>query len=230
MRRRKTQNYTTVGGDADKAAGDESAAESQAAGAQDDDPSTGNGADGMNGAGPPAAGAGDTPEAAAPTALPEATPEERLAAIQAERDDFTDRMLRIDAEFENFKKRARKAETDAVAEARERVLKDMLEVVDNLERAVGTQVAGGNGDAGAVLKGVDLVLRVLKQKLERHDVKAFDAAGQPFDPRVHEAISRIASADVPAGSVAVELQKGYRVGERLLRPALVSVSTGPATG
>ena len=85
-------------------------------------------------------------------------------------------------------------------------------------------------DGGAVLKGVDLVLRVLKQKLERHDVKAFDAAGQPFDPRVHEAISRVASADVPAGSVAVELQKGYRVGERLLRPALVSVSTGPATG
>jgi molecular chaperone GrpE len=142
-------------------------------------------------------------------------------------------MLRIAAEFENFKKRARKAETDAVAEARERVLKDMLEVVDNLERATGAhgQVPGngaGSADGAAVLKGVNLVLRLLQQKLERYEVRPFEAHGQPFDPRVHEAISRVASADVPSGAVAAELQKGYRVGERLLRPALVSVSSGPA--
>jgi molecular chaperone GrpE len=229
MRRRKTQNYNTVGsGDAEQAGGDDPAAD-----AQDDDASGGNGADGINGAGSPSNGAGDDAAAAsapaAPAAgLPEATPEERIAALQAERDDLKDRMLRIAAEFENWKKRASKTQTDAVTEARERVLKDMLEVVDNLERAVGMQAGGADG--GAVLKGVDLVLRVLKQKLERHDVKAFEAAGQPFDPRVHEAISRVASAEVPSGSVAVELQKGYRVGERLLRPALVSVSTGPAAG
>ena len=139
-------------------------------------------------------------------------------------------MLRIAAEFENFKKRARKAEIDAVAEARERVLKDMLEVVDNLERATGAQSqATGNGavDPAAVLKGVNLVLRVLHQKLERYEVRPFESQGQPFDPRLHEAISRVES-DVPSGAVAVELQKGYRVGERLLRPALVSVSTGGA--
>jgi molecular chaperone GrpE len=182
---------------------------------------------------PGAAGNGEDPtlaeaEAAAPAVapeLPEATPEEKLAALAAERDDAKDRMLRIAAEFENWKKRARKEQTDAVAEARERVLKDMLEVVDNLERAVGMQ-AGGKGDGAAVLKGVDLVLRVLKQKLERYEVRPFDAAGQPFDPRVHEAISRVAHPEIPAGSVAAELQKGYRVGERLLRPALVSVSSG----
>jgi molecular chaperone GrpE len=68
---------------------------------------------------------------------------------------------------------------------------------------------------------------VVQQKLERHDVKAFEALGQPFDPHQHEAISRVESADVPAGAVAVQLQKGYRIGERLLRPAMVSVSTGP---
>ena len=159
--------------------------------------------------------------------LPEATPEERLAAVTAERDDARDRMLRVAAEFENWKKRARKEQTDAVAEARERVLKDMLEVVDNLERAVGMQAAGkASADGAAVLKGVDLVLRVLKQKLERYEVRPFDAAGQPFDPRVHEAISRVAHPEIPAGSVAAELQKGYRVGERLLRPAMVSVSSG----
>ena len=235
MRRRKTQNYNTVGGDAEKTSGEEQGADAQAGEEPGGDGSGGNGADGMkmNGAGPSAAGAGDdapAASAAAAGALPEATPEERIAALEGERDDFRDRMLRIAAEFENWKKRASKTQTDAVTEARERVLKDMLEVVDNLERAVGMQ-AGGNGgaDAGAVLKGVDLVLRVLKQKLERHDVKAFDAAGQPFDPRVHEAISRVESAEVPAGAVAAELQKGSRVGDRLLRPAMVSVSTGPAS-
>ena len=186
-------------------------------------------------------GSGPVPEGAAAEAspagapeLPEATPEEKLAALAAERDETKDRMLRIAAEFENFKKRARKDQTDAVAEARERVLKDMLEVVDYLERAVAMQ-AGGNGagavDGPALVKGVDLTLRLLKQKLERYEVRPFDAAGQPFDPRLHEAISRVEHAEIPAGSVAAELQKGYRVGERLLRPAMVSVSSGakPAT-
>ena len=228
MRRRKTQNYSTVGGDGDKPAGDEqTTAEAEGA-----DASGSNGADGANGAGPhtddgPGDGAGEAEGAPDIGGAPPTTAE-RIAALELERDDYKDRMLRIAADFENWKKRARKAEADAATEARERVLKDMLEVVDNLERAVGMQAGNGAADGSAVLKGVDLVLRVLKQKLERHDVKAFDAAGQPFDPRVHEAISRVASADVPAGNVAVELQKGYRVGERLLRPALVSVSSGPA--
>ena len=194
-----------------------------------------NGAAPADGAPDPAAfGAGADPavaeaaSAAAPE-LTEATPEEKLAALAAERDDFKDRMLRIAAEFENWKKRAKKEQTDGVNEARERVLKDMLEVIDNLERAVAMQTsAGGNGgvDGSAVLKGVDIVLRLFKQKLERYEVRPFDATGQPFDPRVHEAISRVEHKEIPAGSVAVELQKGYRVGDRLLRPALVSVSAG----
>jgi len=172
-------------------------------------------------------GPGNAPDIA--PELPEATPEEKLAAVTAERDEMKDRMLRIAAEFENWKRRARKEQTDAVAEARERVLKDMLEVVDNLERAVGAQTAGnGSPDGASVLKGVDLVLRVLKQKLERYEVRAFEATGQPFDPRLHEAISRVAHPEIPSGSVAAELQKGYRVGERLLRPAMVSVSSGAA--
>jgi molecular chaperone GrpE len=185
---------------------------------------------GADAAGPPSPTAGVDPleaVAAAAPELTEATPEERLAALAAERDELKDRMLRIAAEFENWKKRARKEQTDAVSEARERVLKDMLEVVDYLERAVGMQAAGnGTVDGAAVLKGVDLVLRLLKQKLERYEVRPFDAAGQPFDPRVHEAISRVEHPEIPAGSVAAELQKGYRVGERLLRPAMVSVSSG----
>ena len=185
-------------------------------------------ADAANGAGAEPGANADPVDAAAAMApeLTEATPDEKLAALGAERDELKDRMLRIAAEFENFKKRSRKEQTAAVAEARERVLKEMLEVVDYLERAV--QTGTGGVDGAAVLKGVDLVLRLLKQKLERYEVRAFDAAGQPFDPRLHEAISRVEHAEIPAGSVAAELQKGYRVGERLLRPAMVSVSAGAA--
>jgi molecular chaperone GrpE len=161
--------------------------------------------------------------------LPPATPEDRLTALAAERDEIKDRMLRIAAEFENWKKRARKEKDDAVASAKESVLRDMLEIADNLERAASAQAKGGDGavDGAAVMKGVNLVLRVFQQKLDRYEVKPFEVAGQPFDPRVHEAVSRIESAEVPSGSVVTELQKGYKIGERLLRPALVSVSTGP---
>ena len=160
--------------------------------------------------------------------LPPEGPEERLASLAAERDEIRDRMLRIAADFENWKKRARKEQSDAVAQAREAVLRDMLEVADNLERASAQAPGNGVVDGAAVLKGVSLVLRLFQQKLERYEVKPFPAAGQPFDPHLHEAISRVESADVPAGSVAAELQKGYKVGDRLLRPAMVSVSTGPA--
>jgi len=163
--------------------------------------------------------AGDGVEAA----LPPATPEDRAAALEVERDELKDRLLRLAAEFENWKKRARKEQTDAVSQARESVLKDVLEVVDNLQRATSSNAA----DPAAIVKGVELVLRVAQQKLERYEVKPFEVTGQPFDPRVHEAVSRVESDTVAAGNVAVELQKGYRIGERLLRPAMVSVSSGP---
>jgi molecular chaperone GrpE len=180
---------------------------------------------GASGGKPPneAGGAGE----AAPADAASATPEERIASLETERNDARDRMLRIAAEFENWKKRARITQAEAEASARERVLKDVLDIADNLERATDAHAAGA-GDVASVLKGVTLVLRLLQQKLERHDVRPFEAKGQPFDPRVHEAISRIESADVPAGAVAATLQKGYRIGEKLLRPAMVSVSTGPA--
>jgi molecular chaperone GrpE len=174
-----------------------------------------------------AAGSMADESAEAPPELPPATAEERVAALEAERNEAKDRMLRIAAEFENWKKRARVTQSEAEASARERVLRDMLEVADNLERA--TEHAGdGSVDGPSILKGVTLVLRLLQQKLERHEVRPFDAKGQPFDPRLHEAISRIESPDVPSGAVAVEMQKGYRIGDKLLRPAMVSVSTGPA--
>jgi molecular chaperone GrpE len=168
----------------------------------------------------------------APTSEPElglpppSTPEEKIASLEAERNDTKDRMLRIAADFENWKKRARKEQTDAEGRVREGVLKDMLEVVDNLERATSAYVNAENGqvDGAAVLKGVNLVLRLFQSKLERYGVKPFDAKGEPFDPRLHEAISRIPTDEVPPGNVAAEMQKGYRIGDKLLRPAIVAVA------
>lgn len=163
--------------------------------------------------------------------------ERRLAEVEAERDEIKDRMLRIAADFENWKKRARKEQEDAEAKVRESVLKDILDVMDNLERATsaygsaegGTGPRAGAADGAAVLKGVGLVLRLFQSKLERYGVKPIEAHGQAFDPRIHEAISRTETADVPAGCVASELQRGYRIGDRLLRPSMVSVAVAPAT-
>src|SRR5579863_5503987 len=175
--------------------------------------------------GNPAGASESAPPGSAGELAPE-SPEERIAQLESERNEAKDRMLRIAAEFENFKKRARATQSEAEASARERVLKDVLEIADNLERATDAHSGDVVVDAQAILKGVTLVLRVLQQKLERYEVRPFESKGQPFDPRQHEAISRVESADVPAGAVAVELQKGYKIGEKLLRPAMVSVSTG----
>lgn len=153
----------------------------------------------------------------------------RLAAVEAERDEMKDRMLRIAADFENSKKRARKEQEDAESKARESVLKDVLDVMDNLERAVGAYGGGAAVDGAAILKGVSLVLRLFQSKLERYGVKAIETQGQAFDPRIHEAISRLETADVPAGHVANELQRGYRIGDRLLRPSMVSVAVAPSS-
>jgi molecular chaperone GrpE len=168
-------------------------------------------------------GAAGDPPAGAPN---------EVAALTAERDEIKDRMLRLAAEFENWKKRARKEQDDAAGRAREGVLKEMLEVIDNLERAVSAYGDGAGGgkpvDGPAILKGVGLVLRLFQGKLERFDVRAVPAKGEPFDPHVHEAISRVETADVPAGHVAAELQRGYRIGDRLLRPSMVTVAVAPS--
>ena len=182
--------------------------------------------DGADGAGASNGASGAAGGKAAPNSI---------EALTAERDEMKDRMLRIAAEFENWKRRARKEQDDAESKAREGVLRDMLDVIDNLERAVGAfegNPAAGKAapapDGGAVLKGVNLVLRLFQSKLERYNVKPIAARGEPFDPKIHEAISRVETAEVPPGAVAVELQRGYRIGERLLRPAMVSVASAPA--
>ena len=151
----------------------------------------------------------------------EATPrapslEQRVAALEAEK-----------ADLDNYKKRIRKEMGEHEASARETILRDFLEVADNLERAIASWKRGGEKDVKSIREGVDMVLRLFKSKLERHSVTAIEAKGQPFDPRVHHAISQVPSAEAAPGTVLHEAQKGYRAGERLLRPAAVVVASAP---
>lgn len=160
------------------------------------------------------------PPKAAPAPDRAAALEAALAKAEQERKDSWDKYVRAVADLENHRRRSKRDVDDAKADARTRVLKEMLPVVDNLERAV---AHGAEGDGNAVLEGVRLVLRQFATALERCEVTAVDAEGKAFDPNLHEAIGQQES-DAPAGTVVSVLQKGYRLADRLLRPALVVVA------
>jgi len=178
---------------------------------------------------PGAAPAGAAPEKAAEPPAPP-TSEERIATLEAEKADVRDRMLRIAADFDNWKKRSRKELSDGEARAKESVLRDFLEISDNLERATTSWKEDKDGkgtDAKSIRDGVELVLRQFRSKLERYQVKVVESVGLPFDPRFHEAISQAPTADAKPGSVLHVLQKGYLIGDKLLRPAMVVVAAAP---
>ncbi len=150
--------------------------------------------------------------------------EGQLAAAEKDKKDNWDKYLRAVADLENQRKRARRDIDDAKAEARTKVLKEMLPVVDNLERAL----AHSTPEATAVMEGVRLVLRQFLTALERCEVTAVDAMGQSFDPNLHEAIGQEESDGAP-GTIVKVLQTGYRLADRLLRPALVVIARPRAT-
>jgi molecular chaperone GrpE len=169
----------------------------------------------------------ETPANDQPPAPP--TPEEKIAALEVEKGELRDRMLRIAADFDNWKKRSRKDLADAEAKSKEGVLRDLLEVLDNLERAASSFADGKEVEASAVKEGVNLVLRQFQSKLERYQVKPVETKDTAFDPRYHEAISQVPSPDAKPGTIVHELQKGYFIGDRLLRPSMVVVaSAAPA--
>jgi molecular chaperone GrpE len=170
-----------------------------------------------------------TPAAEAPAAAEAASGPEsleaKIAGLEKDKKDNWDRYLRAAADLENLRKRQRREVDDAKLESKGRVLKEMLPVVDNLERAIehATTAAGSN----PIVEGVQLVLRQFLTAFERLDVTPVEANGQPFDPNLHEAISQQES-DATPGTVVQVLQRGYKSGERLLRPALVVVAKAKA--
>lgn len=145
----------------------------------------------------------------------------KLEAAEKDAKDNKDRWLRAAADLENTRKRTKREIEDAKIDSKFKVLKEMLPVVDNLERAI--EHAGGGTEKNPIVEGVQLVLRQFTTAFERLEVTAIDAMGQPFDPNLHEAISQQES-DQPPGTVVQVLQRGYRAGDRLLRPALVVVA------
>jgi molecular chaperone GrpE len=137
-------------------------------------------------------------------------------------EDLHDRWLRAVADLENYKKRAQKERDDVQKFGIEKVVKDLLPVLDNLDRALAAAPADD-----PLADGVKLVRASLEQVLARHGVKPFSALGQPFDPARHEALLQVPSADAAPGTVVLEHARGFTMHERLVRPAMVGVAVAP---
>lgn len=152
-------------------------------------------------------------------------PGEELTQAQRQRDEYFDQLQRTRAEFVNYQKRAKsQAEADRLY-AVGSLARDLLEGIDNLERA--TEALRGSSQAG-ITEGLDMVHKQLLATLAKHEVKPIAALGKPFDPNEHEALVQQPSAEHPEGTVVAELGKGYRIRDRILRPAKVAVSVRPA--
>jgi molecular chaperone GrpE len=136
-----------------------------------------------------------------------------------------ERMLRAAADLENYKKRAQREKEELQKFGNEKLLRDLLPVLDNLDRALAAAPAGD-----PLVAGVTMVRSTFEQVLARNGVKAFSAVGQPFDPSLHEALMQVPTADQPPGTVVVEHARGFTLNDRLVRPALVGVSVAPDSG
>ena len=169
------------------------------------------------------ASSGEDP--ADPPAAPNATPadglREKLEQAQAESLKMRDQLLRTAADFDNFRKRTRKDIEDAGRKGLEKALLEVLPVSDNLERAVAA--AQQAGDLKSVVEGVTMVLNFLGDALSRLGVERVESVGKPFDPSLHEAVQQVES-DENAGQVVSELTPGYKLGDKLLRAAMVVVA------
>jgi molecular chaperone GrpE len=151
---------------------------------------------------------------------------EQLAVKTAEAAESYDRYLRERAELENFKRRVQRDKAEALRFASEALVRDLIPVIDNLERAV--EHAESGGDGRPLIEGVRLVLKNALDVLERHGVKRMEAGGEAFDPARHEAVAQVPHAEMEPNRVVQQFLPGYCLHDRLLRPAQVSVSTKPA--
>ncbi|XHR29169.1 MAG: nucleotide exchange factor GrpE [Chthoniobacteraceae bacterium] len=167
----------------------------------------------------------ETPAPEAPSAGTAAPEENSLEAIQADVSRFRDLAMRTQADFENYRKRAIREKEEAIKYANGGLLERLVPLIDNFE--LGLQAARTEGSQG-VLLGFELVAKQFQEFLTASGVEAIDAEGQPFDPNLHEAMGGEASDTVPEGVVIRQLRKGYKLRDRLLRPATVFVSKGKA--
>jgi molecular chaperone GrpE len=148
--------------------------------------------------------------------------EERLATLEAERDEYLNDLKRVAADFENYRKRVARDQESRVARAHERLVKELLPVLDDLERAL---AAAEEHEEAKLEEGVRLVHRALRSALDREGLVEIETNGR-FDPHVHEALLTQPSSE-EEGSVLEVIQKGYRLGDRVVRPARVVVAAAP---
>ncbi len=154
---------------------------------------------------------------------PEAEIEARLQAKEAEVEETRDRLLRVSADFENYKKRSAREASEFRKYANQALLKEMLPVVDNLELAISSTEGKSDFDR-RLREGMEMTRNEILKVFEKFHVRPIEAVGKPFDPEFHEAVMREESDAVSENTVVSEFQKGYLIHERLLRPAMVVVA------
>ncbi|PYL09630.1 MAG: nucleotide exchange factor GrpE [Verrucomicrobia bacterium] len=174
------------------------------------------------------ASANPMPSPAAPalaTDLEQAEAEDAMAGLQADLDRFRDLALRSQADFENYKKRSAREKEEAIKYANNALLERLVGIIDNFE--LGLAAAKEQGEQSPIYSGMILVQKQLSDLLAENGLQPIEAEGKTFDPNLHEAIAHEPS-DSPEGTVIRQARRGYRFKDRLLRPARVIVSSGPA--
>ncbi|MHA6483707.1 nucleotide exchange factor GrpE [Paenibacillus sp. strain BS8-2] len=155
-------------------------------------------------------------------AEPEVFEDTRLADLAKQAEENQQRYLRAQADFDNFRRRTAKEKEDLAQYASMKLIDQLVPIVDNFERALAA--ASVNSDFDSLAKGVDMIFRQLSQTLEAEGLKPIEAVGQPFNPEFHQAIMQVESDQYEEGYVVEEVQKGYMLKEKVLRPAMVKVS------
>ena len=150
------------------------------------------------------------------------TLEAELIKAKAKAEDYYGQLQRLQADFDNYRKRTQKEKIELIKYASEHLVAELLPVLDNFDRAV--SAAKVNPDFTSFSQGVEMILRQMQTALSKEGLKAMDAVGQPFDPKLHEAVLRVASEEHAENTVVEELQKGYYLKEKVLRPCMVKVS------
>jgi len=181
-------------------------------------------------ANPPAEPANDDLAAAGPTAAPAEAPPDPVEALTREAADLKDKLLRALAEMENLRRRAEREAADTRTYAIAGFARDVLGVADNMRRAleaVGAELrADADDGVRSLIEGVELTERELLKVMEKHGIKRFDPQGEKFDPNFHQAMYEVPDPSVASGTVVQVMQAGYRLGDRVLRPAMVGVAKG----
>ena len=152
-----------------------------------------------------------------------------LAAAKSEAEKYRDMALRAEAEMQNLRRRSERDVQNAHKFGAERLIQNLLPVVDSLEKAVEASQQAETAEDDPQLEGLKLCLKLFTDVLTKEGIEVVDPLGQPFDPNVHEALSMIENPDMEPNSVMAVIQKGYRLHERLVRPAMVMVSKAPAS-